>query len=84
MNILLGDMQIDPAAMGKVLGTVAERADLCVKVLDRDGVIRAVNDRGLALLQVQQENFCGQVWTDLWDGDGQERALDAIVSQRMV
>ncbi|NVO25075.1 PAS domain-containing protein [Donghicola mangrovi] len=78
MNIFLGDLQIDPAAMGKVLGTVAERADLCVKVLDREGVIRAVNDRGLALLQVQKEQFCGRVWTDLWDGTGQERALDAI------
>lgn len=78
MSILLGDLRIDATALETVLGTVAQRADMCVKVLDQDGVIRAVNERGLALLHVCQEDFCGKVWTELWAGDSQQRAISAV------
>lgn len=78
MSILLGDLHIDAAALETVIGTVARRADLCVKVLDQEGVIRAVNPRGLDLLQVQKDEFCGNVWTDLWDGESQQRAIQAV------
>lgn len=78
MSIFLGDLRIDASALETVIGTVAQRADMCVKVLDHSGVIRAVNERGLALLHVCQEDFCGKVWTELWGGDSQERAIAAV------
>jgi hypothetical protein len=78
MSILLGDLRIDASALETVLGTVAQRANMCVKVLDQYGVVRAVNERGLAILQVCQEDFCGQVWTSLWDGESQQRAISAV------
>lgn len=78
MSILLGDLRIDATALETVIGTVAQRADMCVKVLDQDGVIRGVNERGLALLHICQEDFCGKVWTELWGGDAQQRAISAV------
>ena len=78
MKILVGDVEVAASSVGSILGHVAERADLCIKVLDRDGYVRAVNERGLALLQVPQDQFCGQIWADLWTDEYHAKAANAV------
>ena len=78
MTILVGDVEVAASSVGSILGHVAERADLCIKVLDRDGYVRAVNERGLALLQVPQDQFCGQIWADLWTEEYHAKAANAV------
>lgn len=78
MKILVGDVEVAASSVGSILGHVAERADLCIKVLDRDGYVRAVNERGLALLQVPQDQFCGQIWADLWTEEYHAKAANAV------
>ncbi|MEC7300335.1 MAG: PAS domain-containing protein [Pseudomonadota bacterium] len=64
-------------ALSSILESIGQR-NLCIKVLDRDGRITAVNTRGLELLKTTQDQVCGQVWTTFWDGTAATQARQLI------
>ncbi|WP_386804953.1 PAS domain-containing protein [Litorisediminicola beolgyonensis] len=61
-----------------MLDLLSDHSELCVKTIDRDGVIRHVNRRGLHLVGLTAEQFCNRRWADLWEGTSRHRIEAAL------
>lgn len=72
--------QDDPGtmAMTTVAGYLAQRSNVCAKVIDRDGAIFTINQRGLAPAESSASDVCGQVWTEFWEGEDRASAAAAV------
>lgn len=58
---------------------IVELSDDCIKEIDLDGVVRAVNGKGLALLHASEpSDVLNRAWVELWPLDSQSLVLDAI------
>lgn len=80
MDLILNTNSVSAHAISTMLGHVAQRSNVCAKVIDAQGEIIAVNRRGLELLNADQTDVCGAVWTCFWDGDEKDRA-EAVLSK---
>ncbi|MCB1389632.1 MAG: PAS domain-containing protein [Rhodobacteraceae bacterium] len=69
---------IGAPALTAVAGYLAQRSNLCAKVIDRDGQVMAINRRGLELLETESADVCGQVWTEFWEGEDRAAAAAAV------
>lgn len=78
MSVIAISQDVEASSLATVIDYVAQKSNLCVKVLDRDGRCVAVNRRGLELLQAQADDVCGRIWADFWDGDTAPRARAAV------
>ncbi|MBF9036120.1 PAS domain-containing protein [Rhodobacterales bacterium HKCCE2091] len=74
MQMFAGDPEFESDTVTSAVGFLAQRANVCVKVLDRDGRIVAVNRRGLELLETTAEAVCNAIWTEFWDGATRQEA----------
>ncbi|MBD1844304.1 PAS domain S-box protein [Cyanobacteria bacterium FACHB-63] len=51
----------------------------CVKILDLEGRLCYMNKLEQQLLDIDNfDDYCGQAWTNLWQGKDQQAAIDAI------
>lgn len=60
---------LGPRALSALASYLAQRSNVCAKVIDRDGRVTAINKRGLELLETAAEDVCGAVWEAFWQGD---------------
>ncbi len=59
--------------------SIFENSPDCVKVLELDGTLDAMNTNGLCVMEIDDfADFAGKQWTDLWDGDENELAYQAV------
>ncbi len=59
--------------------SVFENSPDCIKVLELDGTLRAVNTNGLCLMEIDDSSrFIGKQWIDFWEGDENELAYQAL------
>ncbi len=53
----------------------------CIKVIDCDGRIRSLNDKGADLLQLDDaRDILGSVWVEFWKDEGREAAERAVLT----
>ncbi len=78
MVVVYSNEEITAQSISVMLGYLAQRTDLCAKVLNRDGEIIAINRRGLELLRLDESEICGQIWTELWTGEESAKARAAV------
>jgi PAS domain S-box-containing protein len=63
--------------------SIFENSPDCVKVLELDGTLHSMNSNGLCILEIDDFTpFDGKPWTDLWEGDENEAAYQAIETAR--
>jgi PAS domain S-box-containing protein len=59
--------------------SIFENSPDCVKVLELDGTLHAMNTNGLCLMEIDDLSlFVGKQWVDFWEGDENELAYQAI------
>jgi PAS domain S-box-containing protein len=59
--------------------SIFENSPDCVKVLELDGTLHAMNTNGLCLMEIDDLNlFVGKQWADFWEGDENELAYQAV------
>ncbi|CUH75591.1 PAS domain-containing protein [Tropicibacter naphthalenivorans] len=78
MDLIFHQEQLNAQAVSSMLGYLAQRSNVCAKVIGRDREIVAVNRRGLQLLQTEADDICGAVWTTFWQGDARAAAETAL------
>lgn len=76
--MILAREEISASALSTVLGYLAQRTNVCAKVIDRDGRVVAVNRRGLELLESEARDVCGQIWAQFWSGEDHASAAGAV------
>ena len=65
------------------LQAVLEASPDCIKVLNLDGDITYMNNKGRALLELpEDEGLCGRSWPSFWLGDNHPKALEALALAR--
>jgi PAS domain S-box-containing protein len=63
--------------------SIFENSPDCVKVLNLDGTLSAMNVNGLCIMEIDDfDSFVGTQWVDFWDGDENEMAYQAVESAR--
>jgi PAS domain S-box-containing protein len=61
--------------------SIFENSPDCVKVLKLDGTLHSINKNGLSLLEIDDfSTVAGKQWEDLWQGDENELAYQAVQS----
>ncbi|HXG83750.1 MAG TPA: CHASE3 domain-containing protein [Pyrinomonadaceae bacterium] len=61
--------------------SIFENSPDCVKVLELDGTLSAMNSNGLCVLEIDDfAHFAGKQWIDFWEGDENEMAYQAVQS----
>jgi|GEM_PF-512055 len=59
--------------------SIFENSPDCVKVLELDGKLHAMNANGLCILEIDNvDGFIGKQWVDFWEGDENELAFQAV------
>jgi PAS domain S-box-containing protein len=59
--------------------SIFENSPDCVKVLELDGTLHAMNTNGLCLMEIDDLSlFAGKKWVDFWEGDENELAYQAV------
>ncbi len=59
--------------------SIFENSPDCVKVLNLDGTLHAMNTNGLCIMEIDEFSpFVGKQWVDLWEGDENELAYQAV------
>ncbi|WP_158515908.1 PAS domain-containing protein [Pararhodobacter sp. CCB-MM2] len=76
--MILAQETLGASALSTVVGYLAQRTNVCAKVIDREGRVVAVNRRGLELLEAEADDVCGEVWAQFWTGDEQATAAGAV------
>jgi PAS domain S-box-containing protein len=63
--------------------SIFENSPDCVKILNLDGTLSAMNVNGLCIMEIDDfDQFVGTQWIDFWDGDENEMAYQAVESAR--
>ena len=63
--------------------SIFENSPDCVKVLELDGTLHSMNNNGLCILEIDDFNlFVGKQWIDMWEGDENEMAYQAVKAAR--
>ena len=71
----LSALQTSEQFLRSVLGASSD----CIKVLDLDGRLTYISDRGRLVMELQdEEDIQGKLWSSLWKDAGHEDAIDAI------
>lgn len=78
--MIIADSALNTSAISTIVGYLAQRTNVCAKVLDRAGNVVAINKRGLELLDIDAEQICGKVWTNFWEGENRQRAETAVAA----
>ncbi|SPF78174.1 PAS domain-containing protein [Pseudoprimorskyibacter insulae] len=78
MELILNKDSVSAQSISTMLGYVAQRSNVCAKVLNTDGEVVAINGRGLELLGVDRTDVCGQMWVAFWNGDARTLAENAV------
>lgn len=59
--------------------SIFENSPDCVKILNLDGTLHAMNANGLCIMEIDEFlPFVGKQWVDLWEGDENELAYQAV------
>ena len=69
---------LGPRALSALAGYLAQRSNVCAKVIDRDGRVTAIAKRGLELLGTAAEDICGAVWEAFWQGNDRDVARAGV------
>lgn len=83
MSFLGFDRDFESDSLAVVLEHMARKSNTCIKVLDREGQILAVNQHGIDLLQAERDDLCGKLWSEFWDNPTSIRARQAISTALM-
>ncbi|WP_172327560.1 PAS domain-containing protein [Mangrovicoccus sp. HB161399] len=70
--------ELTAQSISVMLGYLAQRTDLCAKVLNREGQILAINRRGLDQLKLEESEICGRIWAEFWTGAEEAKARAAV------
>ncbi len=78
MTLVQTNDSLNEQVMSAVIEVLAQRADVCAKVIDHLGEVVAVNRRGLEMLGRSAEDICGQAWSAIWHGPAAQQAQAAL------
>jgi PAS domain S-box-containing protein len=78
VDLVFKDNTLNTQAVSSMIGVLAQKSNICAKVIDRNGEVVAVNRRGLELLELSAEEICGKVWTALWESEAAGTAKQAV------
>lgn len=68
---------------GALLGTMLDQTHDCIELLDRDGIIRYVNERGANALELRTPaELVGSSWVELWPAESRSAAEQAADQAR--
>lgn len=63
--------------------SIFENSPDCVKVLELDGTLHAMNINGLCIMEIGDfDEVAGKLWIDFWKGDENETARQAVETAR--
>lgn len=68
---------IGAPALSTLAGYLAQRSNVCAKVIDRAGHVSAINKRGQEILETTAGDDCAEVWAAFWHGENREAAITA-------
>lgn len=80
MELFLNNQSINANEISAMVGYIAQKSNLCAKVINQDGEVIAVNRRGLELLESDWTDICMQMWTGFWDGQAKDEAERAVAT----
>lgn len=69
---------ISAPALSTLAGYLAQRSNVCAKVVDRKGQVSGLPRRGLEWLDGAPEEAGAAVWQAFWDGEQKEAASAAV------
>lgn len=60
---------------------IVELSGECIKEIDLDGIVAAVNHNGLKLLRAESEaEVVGRTWTEMWPGEARQAVENAVAA----
>ncbi|KQQ18592.1 Diguanylate cyclase [Methylorubrum extorquens] len=69
----------DPLLVGDLLRDILESSSDCMKLLDQEGDLLFLSAGGLKVMEIDDVGpFLGQSWVELWQGEHQVAAKDAV------